>query len=72
MMHEIKSTLRLRTRPKVDVFGTDYPTPDGTLHPRLYSHVRSRRAHSDALAYLRGGGESATLIAVTAVSPCPT
>jgi UDP-glucose 4-epimerase len=42
MMHEIKSTLRLRTRPKVDVFGTDYPTPDGTLHPRLYSHVRSR------------------------------
>jgi UDP-glucose 4-epimerase len=51
----------LGLRPKVDVFGTDYPTPDGTCI-RDYIHVSDLvRAHSDALAYLRGGGESATL-----------
>jgi UDP-glucose 4-epimerase len=51
----------LGQRPKVDVFGTDYPTADGTCI-RDYIHVCDLvRAHSDALAYLRGGGESATL-----------
>ena len=51
----------LGLRPKVDVFGTDYPTPDGTCI-RDYIHVSDLvRAHSDALAYLRGGGVSATL-----------
>ena len=51
----------LGLRPKVDVFGTDYPTPDGTCI-RDYIHVSDLvRAHSDALAHLRGGGESATL-----------
>jgi UDP-glucose 4-epimerase len=51
----------LGLRPKVDVFGTDYPTPDGTCI-RDYIHVSDLvRAHCDALAYLRGGGESATL-----------
>jgi UDP-glucose 4-epimerase len=48
-------------RPKMDVFGTDYPTPDGTCI-RDYIHVTDLvRAHSDALAYLRQGGMSATL-----------
>jgi UDP-glucose 4-epimerase len=48
-------------RPKVQVFGTDYPTPDGTCI-RDYIHVADLvRAHSDALAYLRGGGAPATL-----------
>jgi UDP-glucose 4-epimerase len=48
-------------RPKMDVFGTDYPTPDGTCI-RDYIHVSDLvRAHSDALAYLRGGGTSVTL-----------
>jgi len=51
----------LGLRPKVDVFGTDYPTADGTCI-RDYIHVSDLvRAHCDALAYLRGGGVSATL-----------
>jgi UDP-glucose 4-epimerase len=51
----------LGMRPKMDVFGTDYPTPDGTCI-RDYIHVSDLvRAHSDALAYLRGGGASVTL-----------
>jgi len=51
----------LGLRPKMDVFGTDYPTPDGTCI-RDYIHVSDLvRAHSDALAYLRGGSPSATL-----------
>jgi UDP-glucose 4-epimerase len=50
----------LGKRAKVDVFGTDYPTPDGT-GVRDYIHVSDlAAAHSAALAYLRGGGESAT------------
>ena len=48
-------------RPKLQVFGTDYPTPDGTCI-RDYIHVSDLvRAHSDALIYLRGGGASVTL-----------
>src|SRR6476660_6135236 len=47
-------------RPKLQVFGTDYPTPDGTCI-RDYIHVSDLvRAHSAALAYLRSGGASAT------------
>jgi UDP-glucose 4-epimerase len=48
-------------RAKVDVFGTDYPTPDGT-GIRDYIHVTDlARAHSDALRHLRAGGASLTL-----------
>jgi UDP-glucose 4-epimerase len=48
-------------RPGVKIFGTDYPTPDGT-GLRDYIHVVDlARAHLDALAYLRSGGKSATL-----------
>jgi UDP-glucose 4-epimerase len=51
----------LGLRPKMQVYGTDYPTPDGTCI-RDYIHVCDLvRAHSDALAYLRKGGTSATL-----------
>jgi UDP-glucose 4-epimerase len=51
----------LGLRPKMQVFGTDYPTPDGTC-VRDYIHVCDLvRAHSDALAYLRNGGNSTTL-----------
>jgi UDP-glucose 4-epimerase len=51
----------LGRRPKMDVFGTDYATPDGTC-VRDYIHVSDLvRAHSDALVYLRGGGASVTL-----------
>ncbi|MGE0062658.1 MAG: UDP-glucose 4-epimerase GalE [Xanthobacteraceae bacterium] len=50
----------LGRRPKIDVFGTDYPTPDGTCI-RDYIHVTDlARAHIAALAYLRRGGASAT------------
>lgn len=47
-------------RPKMNVFGTDYPTPDGTCI-RDYIHVSDlAQAHSAALAHLRSGGASAT------------
>ena len=47
-------------RPKMDVFGTDHPTPDGTCI-RDYIHVSDlAQAHSAALAYLRSGGINAT------------
>lgn len=48
-------------RDHVSVFGTDYPTPDGT-GVRDYIHVDDLAdAHIKALAYLRNGGESITL-----------
>jgi UDP-glucose 4-epimerase len=51
----------LGTRSKLDVYGTDYPTPDGTC-VRDYIHVSDLvRAHSDALRYLRSGAPSLTL-----------
>jgi UDP-glucose 4-epimerase len=51
----------LGKRLKMDVFGTDYPTPDGTCI-RDYIHVADLvRAHCNALAYLQAGGRSVTL-----------
>jgi UDP-glucose 4-epimerase len=51
----------LGRRPRIEVFGTDYPTPDGTC-VRDYIHVTDlARAHLAALDYLRDGGTSATL-----------
>jgi len=51
----------LGERPHLEVFGTDYPTPDGTCI-RDYIHVTDlARAHLDALRYLRAGGESEVL-----------
>jgi UDP-glucose 4-epimerase len=51
----------LGLRPKLDVFGNDYPTPDGTCI-RDYIHVSDLvRAHADALRYLRSGAPSLTL-----------
>src|SRR6516164_4263797 len=51
----------LGLRPTLSVFGTDYPTPDGTCI-RDYIHVSDLvAAHCDSLAYLRDGGASATL-----------
>lgn len=47
----------LGKRPSVDVFGTDYPTADGT-GIRDYIHVSDLvEAHLMALSYLRRGGE---------------
>lgn len=48
----------LGKRPGIDVYGTDYPTPDGTCL-RDYIHVSDLvAAHLDALAYLQADGES--------------
>ena len=48
-------------REQVSIFGTDYPTPDGT-GLRDYIHVEDlASAHLDALTYLRNGGDSTTL-----------
>jgi UDP-glucose 4-epimerase len=48
-------------RPGIEIFGTDYDTPDGTC-VRDYIHVEDlAAAHLRALDYLRGGGASATL-----------
>lgn len=58
---KIAAETALGLRPKIDVFGADYSTPDGTCI-RDYIHVSDLvRAHSDALRYLRAGGESTTL-----------
>ncbi len=51
----------LGMREAVSIFGADYPTPDGT-GIRDYIHVEDlASSHLAALAYLEGGGESATL-----------
>jgi UDP-glucose 4-epimerase len=51
----------LGLRDGMEIFGTDYPTPDGTC-VRDYIHVCDLvSAHIEALDYLRGGGPSATL-----------
>lgn len=58
--HLIKVTAQtaLGQRDHVDVFGTDYPTPDGT-GVRDYIHVTDLvEAHALLLGYLRGGGAS--------------
>ena len=48
-------------RPGVAIYGTDYPTPDGT-GLRDYIHVDDlATAHLDALGYLRKGGDPVTL-----------
>ncbi len=46
---------------RLDIYGTDYPTPDGTCI-RDYIHVEDlAHAHVLALDYLSGGGESTVL-----------
>lgn len=48
-------------RTHLDVFGTDYDTPDGTCI-RDYIHVSDLvKAHSDALAHLRAGGAATVM-----------
>ncbi len=48
-------------RERIEIYGTDYDTPDGT-GVRDYIHVEDlAAAHLKALDYLRGGGGSSTL-----------
>jgi UDP-glucose 4-epimerase len=61
--HLLKIAVEAATgqRAKIDVFGTDYPTPDGSC-VRDFIHVSDlAEAHRAALSYLRDGGTSATL-----------
>jgi UDP-glucose 4-epimerase len=61
--HLLKIAVEAATgqRAKVDVFGTDYPTPDGSCI-RDFIHVSDlAQAHRAALSHLRSGGASATL-----------
>src|SRR5690625_1180979 len=51
----------LGQRDGMDIFGTDYATPDGTC-VRDYIHVEDlARAHVEALDFLAGGGESSVM-----------
>ena len=51
----------LGKRPYLEVYGSDYPTPDGTCL-RDYIHVSDLvNAHRAALSYLRNGGQSQVL-----------
>jgi len=51
----------LGDRPQIDIYGTDYPTPDG-IAIRDYIHVQDlAEAHLRALEHLRAGRQSATL-----------
>jgi UDP-glucose 4-epimerase len=51
----------LGRRERIDVYGTDYDTPDGTCI-RDFIHVSDlARAHRAALGHLRAGNKSATL-----------
>ncbi|HKU07602.1 MAG TPA: UDP-glucose 4-epimerase GalE [Bradyrhizobium sp.] len=61
--HLLKIAVEAATgqRAKVDVFGSDYPTPDGSCI-RDFIHVSDlAQAHRAALSYLRGNGDSVTL-----------
>jgi UDP-glucose 4-epimerase len=61
--HLLKVAVEAATgqRAKVDVFGSDYPTPDGSCI-RDFIHVTDlAEAHRSALSYLRAGGSSVTL-----------
>src|SRR5437016_10617860 len=61
--HLLKIAVEAATgqRAKIDVFGTDYPTPDGSCI-RDFIHVSDlAQAHRAALSYLRGSGDSVTL-----------
>lgn len=58
---KVAAQTALGQRPKMDIFGTDYPTPDGTCI-RDYIHVTDLiEAHKLLLDHLRAGGESTTL-----------
>src|SRR6201987_331568 len=61
--HLLKIAVEAATgqRAKIEVFGTDYPTPDGSCI-RDFIHVSDlAQAHRAALSYLRDGGSSVTL-----------
>ncbi|ORU93366.1 MAG: UDP-glucose 4-epimerase GalE [Cycloclasticus sp. symbiont of Bathymodiolus heckerae] len=61
LLIKVAAEVAVGKREKLLVFGTDYPTPDGT-GIRDYIHVSDlAAAHINALDYLRNDGESTTL-----------
>jgi UDP-glucose 4-epimerase len=57
---KVAAQTALGQRPKMDIFGTDYDTPDGTCI-RDYIHVTDLiEAHKLLLDHLRAGGDSLT------------
>ena len=61
--HLIKAAVQtaLGERPYLEVFGTDYPTKDGSCLRDYIQVTDLARAHLAALAHLRDGGESLAL-----------
>jgi UDP-glucose 4-epimerase len=58
---KVASEVALGKRQGLEIFGNDYPTPDGTCI-RDYIHVTDlAAAHVDALRHLRTGGKNLTL-----------
>lgn len=55
---KVAAQTALGKRDRMQVFGTDYPTPDGTCIRDYIQVTDLARAHLDALRHLRGGGES--------------
>jgi UDP-glucose 4-epimerase len=61
LLTKVACEVAVGKRPHLSIFGTDYPTPDGT-GVRDYIHVEDlATAHLAALDYLRDGGESTVL-----------
>jgi len=61
LLIKVAAEVAVGKREQLYVFGTDYPTPDGT-GVRDYIHVDDLAdAHIKALEYLQQGGDSATL-----------
>jgi UDP-glucose 4-epimerase len=61
LLTKVACEVAVGLRERVSIYGTDYPTPDGT-GIRDYIHVHDlAAAHVRALEYLRAGGGSITL-----------
>ena len=61
LLIKVAAEVAVGKRPELSIFGTDYPTSDGT-GIRDYIHVSDlAHAHVRALNYLREGGDSVTL-----------
>jgi len=61
LLVKVAAEVAIGKRDQLYVFGTDYPTPDGT-GVREYTHVTDlAAAHLSALDYLRDGGDSTLL-----------
>lgn len=57
---KVAAQAALGLRPKLEVFGTDYPTPDGSCLRDYVQVTDLARAHLDGLRYLRAGGANLT------------